>query len=273
MLQVQEFGPVTSIRMSRAFLGRPVRWAYAYLVDGLLIDSGPPCTARELVRAVQGSRLTQVVNTHQHEDHLGGSAALSDAFGITPQAPAMTVPFLEKPPRIHLYRRIVWGQPRPVHAVPIDGGWITTSQYRFQLIHAPGHVADHHVFFEPDQGWLFSADLFLAERVKYLRVDEDLGELMSSLRLAADLEPQTIYCAHAGIVQDGAVALRRKIAYWEKLIAEIHALHDQGLDPPAIRDRVLGPEGGMTRTSSGHFSKLNFVKAALTLPGGAHDTG
>lgn len=265
MLQVRDFGPVTSIRMSRSFLGRPVRWAYAYLVDGLLIDSGPPCTASELVRALRGRQLTQVVNTHQHEDHVGGSAALRDAFGITPQSPAMTIPFLENPPRIHLYRRIVWGQPRPFRAAPIDSCWITTAQYRFQLIHTPGHVADHHILFEPDQRWLFSADLFLAERVKYLRVDEDLGRLMSSLRFAADLEPQTIYCAHAGVVQDGAAALRRKTVYWEKLIANIHALHNQGLDPPAIRDRVLGPEGGMTRTSSGHFSKLNFVKAALTL--------
>jgi glyoxylase-like metal-dependent hydrolase (beta-lactamase superfamily II) len=265
MFQIREFGPVTSIRMSRAFLGRPVRWARVYLVDGLLIDSGPPCTAQELVIALRDRRLTQVVNTHQHEDHVGGSAALKDGLGITPQAPAMTVPFLENPPRIHLYRRVVWGRPRPVHAVPIDDGWIKTPQYRFQLIHTPGHVFDHHVLFEPDRRWLFSADLYLAERAKYLRVDEDLGQLMSSLRLAADLEPQTIYCAHAGVVQDATAALQRKIAYWERLIADIHGLHEQGLDLPVIRDRVLGPEGGLTRMSSGHFSKLNFVKAALAL--------
>lgn len=273
MLQVREFGPVTSIRMSRSFLGRPIRWAYAYLVDGLLIDSGPPCTAKELVRALRARRLTQVVNTHQHEDHVGGSAAIKEAFGITPQAPAMTVPFLENPPRIHLYRRIVWGRPRPVHATPIDNCGVATPKYRFRLIHTPGHSFDHHVLFEPDQSWLFASDLYLAERVKYLRVDEDLGQLLASLQIAVDLEPQTIYCAHAGVVNDGTIALRRKIAYWEQLIDDIRKLRDQGLDPSAIRDRVLGPEGGMTRTSSRHFSKLNFVEAALILPTGAYDTG
>ena len=41
MLQLDQHGPITAIRMARSLLGRPVYWTAAYLVDGLLIDSGP----------------------------------------------------------------------------------------------------------------------------------------------------------------------------------------------------------------------------------------
>lgn len=253
--------------MSRSFLGRPIRWAYVYLVDGLLIDTGPPCTASELTAVLRDHRLSQVVNTHQHEDHVGGSAAVRETFDIVPRAPAMTIPLLEKPAQIEIYRRIVWGRPRPVEASPIGDAPIKTPQYRFHLIHTPGHCFDHHVLFEPDQRWLFSADLYLAERAKYLRTDEDLGQLMTSLQLAIGLEPEIVFCAHAGIVRDGTAALRRKIAYWQQLIEDIHQLRGQGLSSRATRDRLLGSEGWMTRISFGHFSKLNFVNAALALSG------
>lgn len=267
MLEVREFGPATSFRMSRSFLGQPLRWAYVYLVDDLLIDTGPPCTASELTAVLRDHGLSQVVNTHQHEDHVGGSAAVRDAFGIVPRAPAMTIPLLENPPQIEIYRRIVWGRPRSVGATPIGDAPIKTPRHRFQLIHTPGHCFDHHVLFEPDQRWLFSADLYLAERAKYLRTDEDLGQLMTSLRRVTGLEPEVVFCAHAGIIRDGTTALRRKIDYWQQLIENVHQLHGQGLSPRAIRDRLLGSEGWMTRVSLGHFSKLNLVNAALALSG------
>ena len=52
MITVEQHGSVTVIRMARAFFGRPLYWTAAYLVDGLLIDTGPLCTASELVRVL-----------------------------------------------------------------------------------------------------------------------------------------------------------------------------------------------------------------------------
>lgn len=265
MLHVHDYGPVTAYRVSRAVFGRPIRWAFAYLVDGLLIDTGPPATAREIVTALQGQHLTQVLNTHQHEDHFGASAMLYREYGVVPMAPAMVVPLLASPPRIEFYRRLVWGQPESVAARAVEGNRVSTNHHRFCLIHAPGHSFDHHILFEPDRRWLFSADLYLAERARYLRTGEDLGRLMDSLRLAVGLAPDALYCAHAGLVTDATTALESKITYWDDIIKETDALREQGLTAEGIRDRLLGSEGMMTRVSRGHFSKLNLIRAALAL--------
>ncbi|RME55902.1 MAG: MBL fold metallo-hydrolase, partial [Caldilineae bacterium] len=74
MIHIQQHGPITAIRMARSLLGRPIYWTTAYLLDGLLIDSGPPCLAADLVRTLAGARVEQIVVTHCHEDHIGGLA-------------------------------------------------------------------------------------------------------------------------------------------------------------------------------------------------------
>lgn len=53
--------------------------------------------------------------------------------------------------------------------------------FSFLPIHTPGHSKDHTVFLEPQQGWLFSGDLYLGGRIKYFRVDEN--RIMKQLKL------------------------------------------------------------------------------------------
>ncbi|MHA1362383.1 MAG: hypothetical protein ACTSP1_07580 [Candidatus Freyarchaeota archaeon] len=56
MIEVNCFGEVTQIKMSREVDGRPVYWTSAFLVDGLLIDTGPTLTAEELVEFLEGRK-------------------------------------------------------------------------------------------------------------------------------------------------------------------------------------------------------------------------
>ena len=79
MIQVEQHGPITSIRMARSFLGKPLYWTTAYWVDGLLIDTGPRCAAPELVRILQQVQVDQIVVTHGHEDTFGGLSATTYA--------------------------------------------------------------------------------------------------------------------------------------------------------------------------------------------------
>ena len=119
-------------------------------------------------------------------------------------------------PRLEFYRRLVWGQPGDV-AVESLGNVVETERYRFEVIPTPGHCPDHVCLFERDEGWLLSGDLFIHERVRYLRSDEDISGTLRSLRLALALQPRLLVCSHAGLVQDACRALARKIAFWEDL--------------------------------------------------------
>src|SRR5207247_1893328 len=76
----------------------------------------------------------------------------------------------------------------PAPAAPLGEG-VETPRFRFRVIHTPGHATDHVALFEPERGWLFSGDLYLAPRLRYLRADEDVYAMMNSLRRVLALEP------------------------------------------------------------------------------------
>ena len=262
MLQTTTCGPITRLHMARALFVRPLYTVNAYLVDGLLIDTGPPATARELVAWCRGRDVRQAVNTHHHEDHSGGNWALQKELGLPVAAPPGTVPILADFPRLQFYRRIVWSQPRDVDVEPL-GEAVETENYRFEVVPTPGHSSDHVCLFEPEQGWLFSGDLFIHEQVRYLRDDENVRDTLASLRRALALRPRLLVCSHAGFVEDACGALERKIAYWEGLAEQARALREQGFSMEETTHRLLGPETLMTRITWGHFGKINLIRALL----------
>lgn len=115
--------------------------------------------------------------------------------------------------------------------------------------------------YEPDRGWLFTGDLFLAERLRFLHADEDLDALIRSLETVARLPLREVLCAHRGPVRDGPAALRRKAENLRTLRERIAALLRQGLPEKEIARRVVGGEGLLTWLSRGRFSARNFVRA------------
>lgn len=262
MLQVTQHGPVLRLHMARTAFGRALYTVSAYWVDGLLIDTGCPGTARQMLAWCRARPLRQAVNTHHHEDHAGGNALLQRALRLPIAAPPDAVPLLAHFPRLPFYRRLVWGQPGNVTVEPL-GDAVETDRYRFEVIPTPGHSPDHVCFFEPRQGWLFSGDLFIHERIHYMRADEDMRATLQSLREVLKLTPRTLFCAHAGIEEDATDAIRRKIAHLERLAQEAHALQRQGLPVEEISRRLLGPEGYMSRLTGGHFSKTHLIRALL----------
>lgn len=96
---------------------------------------------------------------------------------------------------------------------------LSTGCYRFAVLHTPGHSDDRICLLEPDEGWLFSGDLFLSERAQVLRSDEDAGQIFASLRRLLDYEIKVLFCSSGRIVEEGKRALAAKIAFWENLAA------------------------------------------------------
>ncbi len=249
--------------MARTLLGRALYWTGIYYLDGLLVDSGPPNLAREVARLCRELDVRQCVTTHHHEDHTGNHRLIREHFHITPLAHPLGLARIAAPERRpQLYRRAAWGVPAPVQA-KTAGEWLETAKFRLQVIHTPGHAEDHIALYQPDRQWLFSGDLYLAPKLKYLRADEDIYALLDSLRRVIALEPQVIFCQHRGRVENATAKLRQKLDSLVELGERIQALHGQGLDEREIARALPGGDLLWRLWTAGHFSKRNFVAAFL----------
>jgi len=264
MLKVEEHGPVVKFCSARTVLGRVFYHTAAYWVDGLLIDTGCAFTAEDLLGATAPFPVEQIVNSHSHEDHIGGNGLLQHACGVPISAHPLTLPILANPRLQHLqlYRRFFWGWPQPSQGSPV-GEWVETTHYRFRVIHTPGHSMDHICLHEPDQGWLFSGDAYIGGQDRAARPDYDMYAVIASLKKLAAL-PLTQLFSGSGTVRANPVPdIRRKIAYLEELGAEVRRLHDMGLDVRAIKRRLVGREPYITYLTLGHFSGSHLIRSYL----------
>lgn len=264
MLEERSWSEVVGFRMARSWLGRGVYFTAAYLVDGLLIDTGCAYTAWELHQALGHRPVAQVVNTHRHEDHIGGNGLLQRQRGVPILAPAGALPYVENPRRLrlHLYRRLFWGWPEPAQARPLPDA-VTTNRYCFLVVPTPGHTPEHVALYEPQEGWLFSGDAFIGGRDRALMTDSDIHAIIASLRRILELDPRWLFPGSGKPRERPAGEIREKIRYLEDLRDRVLALHEQGLPPRAIRDRVLGRETLLAWATFGHMSGLNLVRSCL----------
>src|SRR5216110_101681 len=257
------YGDVRYFRMARTVLGRAIYWTGVYLVDGLLVDSGPPNLAGDVRRLVSELAVRQCVTTHHHEDHSGNHGLLAGELRITPLAhPSGVARLAREDTHPQLYRRIAWGARPPAATAPL-GERLETTRFRFQVVHTPGHATDHVALFEPERAWLFSGDLYLAPKLRYLRADEDVYAMMDSLRRVLALEPRVLFCQHRGRVEQGAARLRDKLDFLVYLGGRIHELHGRGWSDAAIARALPGSDLLWRLWTGGDFSKRNFVRAFL----------
>ena len=268
MLKTTRYDDVTRFDLGRTILGRGRYWATAYLVDGMLIDTGCAYSAPELSEALADVPLARIVNTHTHEDHIGGNGPLQRQWrGLEILAHPLAVPILADPrgkQPLQSYRRVMWGWPEPSLARPVsDGDVIETEHHQFEVVYTPGHSPDHLCLYEARRGWLFTGDLFVGGRDRALRAGYDVWEIIASLKRIAVLPATTLYPGSARVRHNPALALADKIDHLEKLGAGVLALHREGRGVTEIVRALCGGPMMIEFFTLGNFSRRRLVLSYL----------
>lgn len=279
MIQVEKHGSVTVIRMARALFGRPLYWTAAYWLDGLLIDTGPACTAGELVRVLEKAPVQQIAITHAHEDHIGGLAAVLARYpDARVYASRQSLPLIENPELIGMqrYRQAVWGKPQAysgARSLDLVEDVIRTPQFTLRAIETPGHSRDHVSYFEPAYRWLFCGDAFIGGRDVAWAPEFDMFAIVSSLRTLAALRPERLFPGSGTVRRTPLPDLLGKIGDLIQLANQVRKLENEGRSIGEGVEMLFGGEPPLRWWTFGHFSAANLVNACriytdLTAPNG-----
>ena len=264
MLVASEFEEVTMIKMAREVESGPPYWCAAFLVDGLLVDTGCAHTAPELVTFLADKHVDVIVNTHYHEDHVGANRHMQDQRRVPICAHPDSLPLIGSAPKLLPYREMIWGTPESSDGIPVPDT-IQTPRLRFRVLHTPGHCRGHVSLVEPDRGWIFSGDAYVTGAPKAARPEEDVGQIVRDMQALVELDCErlVLFNAIGTIVQDGRRALRECSSYLERLTGQVKELARQGLSPTEIRETMFGDETSLVVLTQGDFSIENFVRSAL----------
>jgi glyoxylase-like metal-dependent hydrolase (beta-lactamase superfamily II) len=265
MISVAAIGEVRGFRLARRILGRALYYTAAYWVDGLMVDTGCYYTVAELVGALETLRVDRIANTHGHEDHIGANAAISKKFGCEILAHPLAIPVLSTPQKqkhLNPYQIVMWGYPEPSSASPVPET-IETPRHTFNVIHTPGHSADHICLHEPREGWLFSGDTYIGGRDRALRNDYNIWQIIASLKALSRLDIELIFTGSGNVRKKGSAALKEKIAYLESIAEQALELHRKGMSYGRIRRKLFGRELLIAYVTLGKFTGRHLVRSLI----------
>ena len=257
-----KYKDVDGIRVGK-FTSRINTTCTVYRLGNVVVDAGPPNQWAWVRAFLQETKVREVLITHHHEDHGGNAAAIQKAMHIPVKVHASAKPYFERGFHMQLYRQVIWGKPETTRPEVISTAMELENGLAIEPIHCPGHSTDMTCFFIPQRGWLFTGDLYIASKPKYLRKDENPRQEIESLQKILQYDFETVFCAHRGVIESGHEALQDKLDFLLNLQEEIARRYQMGKSVKEITAELLGREDLLSWLTFFHFSKRNLVMALL----------
>jgi glyoxylase-like metal-dependent hydrolase (beta-lactamase superfamily II) len=165
---------------------------------GVVIDPGDE--AERILEAIQDSdlKITHVLLTHAHFDHLGAASEVIKATGAPLAVHPEDLPLLNAGGGA-----LFFGLPSPpIPDAAIDlvaDQEITVGELILRVLHTPGHSPGHVTFYEPDQAAVFDGDVLFAGSIGRSDLPGgDYGTLIRSIqeRLLTLPDDTVVYSGH-----------------------------------------------------------------------------
>lgn len=258
--------------------------------DGIAVDPGSPKMRGSLARHIRRSprKVTKIVATHAHEEHVGNLNWLSDRTGAPIFVAEMTARFLTPFKKLPWVRAAIIGQPpnlkEPYYLL---GDSLETDSGVLQILPAPGHCDDHVVLYDPKEKLLLAGDAFMGSYFATPNPDVDSRKWVESLERLMDLDIEILVEGHGhihtlrrdipdfpGVVirEDPKAAILEKLKYLRWLRLQIETGFREGL-PVRVIEASCFPWGRRSSWEScatdecirllslGHFSRTELVRS------------
>lgn len=248
-----------SIAQEVCYAGDNETKVFIYNVDGLLIDCGPQSRAEQFCPWIEARNISQVALTHNHEDHSGNAKWIQDNLKVPVYLHSLAIPLAHERGAYPVYRQEMWGirevfAPRPMPEK------LTTYKYSFDVIDSPGHALYHKCFFEPTQKWLFTGDLYLGTHLVVCFIEENIRQTIATIERLMELDFDTIFCAHAGVIENGKVRLGKKLRNLKELQGQVMEMRTAGKTDEEIDAELNGFDLDITSISCGEWSTYNIIR-------------
>lgn len=144
------------------------------------------------------ARVTKILMTHRHHDHIGGAVAIQQVTNARLCASAGTAEELEK----------AFGA-ADVEVID-DGTQIKTDSLALEAIRTPGHSSDHTCYYVGEYKLLFSGDTILGIGTTTI---ENLADYMASLRRLQSYPIDNILPGHGPLMENGQAKIEEYLAH------------------------------------------------------------
>lgn len=245
-------------------IGKPSLYTHIYFIDGLLIDTGQRKAQKSILAEVQKLEVDQMFITHHHEDHSGNIVEIRELFSCDAFASELCCQMMKDPPEISLAQKLTWGDRESYDELIPKKDSIETPKFNFQIIPIPGHADDMVALYEPDMGWLFSADLYINSYIDYFLENESMQEQINSIQKILKLDFNEMFCSHKPQLTNGKRQLTKKLGFLESFFGDVSTLYQKGYSSSGIFKELGLKENWFVKfLSGGKLSKLNMVKSVI----------